>query len=343
MKHNSFSLFLHMLSVSVFALLFLAGIAGELRAEGGKDDSVTTFRVITPPDPNFIPMSVLRAKAGEWMPGVEVELVMVPSGDPSTMRAMLYSRAADFALFSVPGGSRFVDSGITNLSLVGVHVWKGVHLLAQESVGSVRELDGQRLIAVPAVMTPSHMVAKHALHLEGVNADFTSGRGGPVLMARLSSPGSAPLGFVAPEPMVSIILRRQQKENWPVRYKVLMDLQAVASPRTGETPLGGLWVVEPGRVRANKDAARTFVDGFRRAVDYADDPRHVEEVADIVSGAMKEVYGQRASPAVYRSMLKSPRLRLDFRDARAVEKVVVKELKRIYGVVVDEKVFRSVF
>ncbi|MBF0586684.1 hypothetical protein INT08_07230 [Prosthecochloris sp. N3] len=323
--------------------MLLVGAVDDVHAQNTREGDVTTFRVITPPDPNFIPMSVLRAKADEWMPGVDVELVMAPSGDPSAMRAMLYSRAADFALFSVLGGSRFVDAGISNLSLVGVHVWKGVHLLAQESVNSVRKLDAQRLIAVPAVMTPSHMVARYALHMQGVRADFVSGGGGPVLMAQLSRSESAPLGLVAPEPMVSIILQRQQRENWPVRYKVLMDSQAAASPQTGETPLGGLWVVEPYRVGSNKKAAQAFVDGFRRAVDYVGDPRHVDEVADIVSVAMKEVYGQNAPASVYRSMLKSGRLGLDFRDARAVEKVVVKELKRIYGVVVDEKVFRSVF
>ncbi|UZJ40967.1 hypothetical protein OO006_11500 [Prosthecochloris sp. SCSIO W1101] len=301
----------------------------------------TTFTVITPPDPNFIPMSVLKAKADEWMTGVDVELVMAPSGDPSAMRAMLFSRAADFALFSVLGGSRFSESGISGLSLVGVHVWKGVHLLAQESVENLEDLDGKRLIAVPAIMTPSHMVTNHALRMQGIHADFVSGGGGPVLMAQLSRPENAPLGFVAPEPMVSIILERQKKENWPVRYKVLLDSQAAASPETGETPLGGLWVVNPERVGNTRDAARKFIKGFRTAVDYVNNPEHIDEVAKLVSQAMKEVYGQQAPASVYRSMLQSGRLRLDFRQADEIEGVIRSELKKIYDVTVDKKVFRS--
>ncbi|ARM31068.1 hypothetical protein B9H02_06860 [Prosthecochloris sp. HL-130-GSB] len=333
--------------VAACTLAVMTGADGELLAQEGSLQktpftSTTTFSVITPPDPNFIPMAVLSARAEEWMPGVDVDMVMAPSGDPSAMRAMLYSRSADFALFSVLGGSRFYSSGMSNLSLVGVHVWKGVYLAAQESVTSVEKLNGERLIAVPAIMTPSHMVANHALRSKGIRADFVSGGGGPVLMAQLSRPESAPAGFVAPEPMVSIILQRQQKENWPIRYRVIMDSQDAASPETGETPLGGLWVVDPERIGSKKDAARKFVEGFGKAVDYVGDPRNVDEVARIVSVAMKEIYGQNAPASVYRSMLQSGRLKLDFRKADAVESVITSELKRIYDVSIDANLFRSV-
>lgn len=332
--------------ITACALIVMTGDGGGLCAQEApqktKPGTAITFSVVTPPDPNFIPMAVLRAKADEWMPGVDVRMVMSPSGDPSAMRAMLYSQAADFALFSVVGGSRFYSSGISNLSLVGVHVWKGVYLAAQESVKNVSKLNGQRLIAVPAIKTPSHLVGDYALRTKGIRADFVSGGGGPVLMSQLSRPESAPLAFAAPEPMMSIILQRQQKERWPVRYRVIMDSQAVASPQTGETPLGGLWVVDQKRVGSNKKSGRIFVEGFRKAVDYAGNPRNADEVAEIVSVAMKEIYGQNASADVYRSMLQSGRLKLDFREADTVEALVMHELKRIYGITIDRNVFRAV-
>ncbi len=284
-------------------------------------------------------MAVLKARADLWMPGVDVEMLISPSGDPSAMRAMLYSKAADFALFSVLGGARFYSSGLKNLSLVGVHVWKGVYLAAQLSVKSIDELHNQRLIAVPAVMTPSHMVANYALRTKGIRADFVSGGGGPVLMAQLSRPESAPIGFVAPEPMVSIILQRQQKENWSVQYKVIMDAQQAASPQTGETPLGGLWVVDPENVRSKQLAFQIFIEGFHKAVSYVNNPDHADELAQIVSQAMKELYGQKAPVSVYRDMLQSGRLKLDYRDAETVKQTVTRELKSIYDITIDERVF----
>ncbi|ANT64738.1 hypothetical protein Ptc2401_00955 [Prosthecochloris sp. CIB 2401] len=336
------SVLLRGMFLCVAALLLAAPGNMIAQSHEGQPEKVT-FQVITPPDPNFIPMSVLTAKAAEFMPGVGVEMVMAPSGDPSAMRAMLYSKSADFALFSVLGGSRFYAAGLTDLSLVGVHVWKGVHLVARESVTDVRQLDGERVIAVPAIMTPSHMVSTFALQKMGVRPDYVSGGGGPVLMAQLSRPENAPMAFVAPEPMVSIILNRQESEGWPVRYRVLMDSQAAASPETGETPLGGLWVVNSERVGSRSEAAREFVEGFRKAIAYVNDPANREEVSVIVSQAMKDVYRQGAPVDVYKAMLQSGRLRLDFRGADVTGDVIVSELKKIYDVTIDRNLLNPVF
>lgn len=329
-------------AVSVFFLmLFVCAVPGTATAEaaGGK----TVFRVISPPDPNLIPVAVLRAKAAVLAPGIDIEIVTAPSGDPSAMRAMLYSRAADFALFNTLGGSRFYSSGLDNLALVGVHVWKGVWLVGRQGLHGPEALQGKRVLAVPAVGTPPERVVGKALLDRNIQPEFVSGGAGPVLMAQLQDPQKAPLAFVAPEPMVSIVLARQEKEQWPIRYAVLPLQGTVAGHGTAESALGALWAVDTVRLTANPKAARAFVAGFKRAVEYANDPANRDEVAGIVAGVMREVYGQAAPATVYRSMLESGRLKLDFRPAAAVRETVMRDLMTIYGVKVDAMIFRPVF
>ncbi|MDP8305621.1 MAG: hypothetical protein RAO75_03785 [Candidatus Chlorobium antarcticum] len=312
-------------------------------AEGSGSNKQTVFKVIAPPDPNFIPVAVLREKVSELAPGIAVEIVTAPSGDPSAMRAMLYSRAADFALFSTLGGSRFYGAGLDNIALVGVHVWKGVWLVGQKGLKGPEALNGKRVLAVPAIKTPPHMVIEKSLNDKGIRPDFVSGGAGPVLMAQLSNPAKAPLAFVAPEPMVSILLARQLKEKWPVQYAVMPLWGTVAGFGAGETALGALWAVDPQRLAANPGASQAFVAGFRDAVAFVNDPANHDEVSKIVARTMREIYGQAAPASVYRSMLASGRLKLDFRPTAAVRARVVRDLNDTYGFRVDEGIFRPVF
>jgi ABC-type nitrate/sulfonate/bicarbonate transport system substrate-binding protein len=297
------------------------------------------FRVSTPPDPNLIPLAVLRAKAEEWMPGVEVEIVTAPAGDPGAMRAMIQKKSVDFALFNSIGGSKFYSAGLDNLRMMGVHVWKGVYLLAREDIRDLDELNGKTLASVPAVQTPPHQVSMKALRKNGVEAEFVPGGSGPSLMALLSRPDKAPAGFVAPEPMVSIILARQEKDNWPVKYRVFLDPQKELNPDSSEIPLGALWLLKPELVSEKGEAVRAFVEGFDRAAEYVNDPRHQEEVAGFVSEVMGEIFGQNIGPQVYMQMLSSGRLGLDFRGAEVIEEEVSRAFKKLYDFEVDPGMF----
>jgi len=172
--------------ISIILLMFL-GILLPAFGQGSREDvresaavrqfeKSVTFTVSTPPDPNFIPIAVLAAKADEWIPGITVEMVTAPAGDPSAMRALAQNRAVDFSLFNLQAGSKFYATGISHMRLMGSHVWKGVYLLAQESIMDVSELNGETLFAVPAIKTPPHIISEKALNLAGVTAEFIPAR-----------------------------------------------------------------------------------------------------------------------------------------------------------------------
>lgn len=337
------------LSLSVL-LLFMSATLIPLFSQGSREGSphdstsgqaseAITFTVSTPPDPNFIPAAILAAKADEWMEGIRVELVTAPAGDPSAMRALAQNRSVDFALFNLQAGSKFYSTGISHMRLVGTHVWKGVYLLARESVTDLKDLDGETLLAVPAIKTPPHIMSEKALRMSGVSAEFIPAGSGPSLYALLSQKNRAPKAFVAPEPMVSIILARQEKENWPIRYRVFMDPQSVLDPETGKVPTGSLWLINPEVLDTDPLAVQEFIEGFARANRYAVDPGHADEVAQIVSETLSEIYGQSADQRVYYDMLTSGRLDLDFRASDEIRDIVLSNLRTLYGMEVDDGIF----
>lgn len=314
-----------------------AGEQDALAADQGSEE--VTFTVSTPPDPNIIPLAVLREKADEWGLDVNVEIVTAPAGDPSAMRAMIQKRNVHFALFNALGGTKFYNAGLDDIRLVGVHVWKGVYLAAKETVQEPGDLEGETLLAVPGMQNPPHVLSMKALGELGVGAEFVPGGSGPALMALLSQEDRAPKAFAAPEPMISIIFKNQEVNDWPVRYRVLVDPQAVLVPASGEVPLGALWLVDPAVVSDHGDAAQRFVAGFDRAVDYANDSAHYDEVAEIVADAMAEFYSQSSDASVFQAMLESGRLGLDFRPAVDVHDVVTQNLEQLYDIEVPEGVF----
>ncbi|MBN2861104.1 MAG: ABC transporter substrate-binding protein, partial [Sphaerochaetaceae bacterium] len=332
-KHRILSLLILILFISVILTpLFSQGSSEENspESEHSQVSDTVTFTVSTPPDPNFIPAAILAAKADQWMEGIEVELVTAPAGDPSAMRALAQNRSVDFALFNLQAGSKFYTTGISHIRLVGSHVWKGVYLLARDSVTDLSELNGETLLAVPAIKTPPHIMSEKALRLSGVSAEFIPAGSGPSLFALLSQKNRAPKAFTAPEPLVSIILARQEKDNWPVRYRVFMDPQRILDPAEGKVPTGSLWLINPGVLDSNPQAVEDFVSGFERANSYAVDPANAEEVAQIVSETLAEIYGQSAGRQVYLDMLNSGRLDLDFRHADEIREVVISNLRTLY-------------
>jgi ABC-type nitrate/sulfonate/bicarbonate transport system substrate-binding protein len=303
-----------------------------------EDHGPVKITVSTPPDPNIIPLAVLRQKAQAWDLGFEVVIQNAPAGDPGAMRAMIHDRRVDFALFNALGGTKFYNAGLDNLRLVGTHVWRGVYLLARDSVAERADLDGATVLAVPGVQNPPHVLSMRALAREGIRPEFVPGGSGPALMALLSQPDRAPMGFVAPEPMVSIILGRQESDDWSVRYRVFVDPQEMLSP-TGEIPLGSLWLVNPDILTDHPDAAREFVAAFDRATDYVNNPANHEEVARMVAEALTEIYSQSAGASVYRAMLESGRLGMDYRSAGDIRDFVTTNLMDLYDVEARPEMF----
>jgi len=48
------------------------------------------------------------------------------------MKAMAQNRSVDFALFNALSGSKFYGTGLTNVRLIGVHVWSWGYLLCSK-------------------------------------------------------------------------------------------------------------------------------------------------------------------------------------------------------------------
>ena len=134
-------------------------------SETDKKEPVT-LTVVTPPDPNSIPLLLLYAKQDEWLKGdvpVKLQVKLAPAGDPSAMKALIQNRDADFAFFNSLGGRKMYEEGQKHIRLVGLHVWRGVYILTPQDVKDWKELNGAKGVAVPGVKTPPHIIAQKAL------------------------------------------------------------------------------------------------------------------------------------------------------------------------------------
>ena len=65
------------------------------------------FKVLTPPDPNSIPLMVLEAKQKEFLGTDTIKITKAPSGDISAMKAMMNDKKVDVALFNFIAGVSF--------------------------------------------------------------------------------------------------------------------------------------------------------------------------------------------------------------------------------------------
>lgn len=334
--------FVHTAALILILLLAACTAQSETQTRSGQlsGEVTTLFRVSAPPDPNFLPLAVLSAKADEWMPGIGVEIIPGPGGDPEAMRDLVTSQEVDFALFNVMAGTSFYNDGVNNLCLVGTHVWKGVYMLAREDITDVRELEGQTILTIPSLTSPPFAVNMAALRQQGISANFEPvAARGLELWELLARPDTAPPALVAPEPMISTILRRQTLKNWPVKYAVLMDPQAVLSPETGEVPLGSVWLVRPAIMETAPQEARAFVSAFDQAIAYVNDPANWAEVATIGSERIRAVFGTYLTPTLFEEMLSAGRLGLDFRPASDIQDTITPTLKSLYDIDVPEGIY----
>ncbi|RKQ89088.1 ABC transporter substrate-binding protein [Brockia lithotrophica] len=311
--------------------------AANAPASGTAKKEPVTLTVVTPPDPNSIPLLLLYAKQDEWLKGdvpVKLQVKLAPGGDPSAMKALIQNRDADFALFNSLGGRKMYEEGQKHIRLVGTHVWRGVYILTPQDVKDWKELNGANGIAVPGVQTPPHILAQKALKKQGAEVNFAPMGPGEALWTTLSENQQGIKVVAAPEPLVSMILMRQEKDNWKTKYKVFADPVEVLNPEGKIFPLGAVWLVNdklldtPEGVKAGK----AFVEGFKKAIAYANDPANRQEAVQLLPKYWKEVFNQEAPPKLFEMMLSSGRLGLDFKGGPEAKDTVFSLWKNVMGV-----------
>ena len=251
----------HALSVAV-TLIWLAGTGSAGAAE---------IRLSLPPDPNALPIFVLEHHQDRFLPDDELVLVSNPAGDPSAMRAMIQSRRVDFALFNLVGGVRFHQGGLHDLGLVTPWVWRGIYLLRPAGAGPLERLDHRRVLVAPGTSTPPHVITERALAGMGIHPEFVTGGAGAVLMQQMRETGRAPAAVAAPEPIVSLILHRQQAQEWEQHWEIRLD---PTDRLEGEIPLGALWTTHPDVDPALRGR---LVDALDRVAAWVEDPAHHDQ------------------------------------------------------------------
>ncbi|MFW6283311.1 MAG: hypothetical protein ACOC1P_04640 [Minisyncoccales bacterium] len=318
-----------------FIMFFLLAIL-ILTSTVGKAESV--LKVSTPPDPNSLPLLLLYANQDEWLEETKIEIQMSPSGDPGATRALIHSKKADLVLFSSFSGAKFFTEGEKDLRLLGTHVWKGVYLLAREDINAWEKIDGKRGLAIPGNNTPPHILAKKSLLKHDAKVDFSGMGGGAALWTALSKENSQVQAVALPEPMVSRILLKQKEENWPVKYKIFADPQKELNPETGKLPLGSLFLTDDSLAETKKEEINDFIKGFNKAIKQIN-TSNPEKTVEFLVPTWKEVFNQKLPPQLFKTVLDSDRLELDFKPAPQIRETNKSFWKKYFDLKVSNKFF----
>ena len=296
-----------------------------------------TFKVLTPPDPNSIPLLVLEAKQKEFLGADKLKIAKAPSGDISAMKAIMNDKKVDVALFNFIAGGKFYSQGISHLRLAGVHVWGGVGILSKIQIkpNDWKALKDTRGLSLPAIKTPPHMFAMSAMKKNGLNPKRDvkiAGMGPAVAFNTMSMKSRAPSFALAPEPLLSIVLFKQEKENWEQKYHIFADSAKAITGKSGATPLGAFWIIDDTKKMDN------LIKGFSEAIKYINNPANKTEVAKIVAKGFKKHFGQKVPAKVFENVLDRGILKLDFKNSTQVKKQVIKFWNK-KGIKVDENIF----
>ncbi len=295
------------------------------------------FKVLTPPDPNSIPLLVLEAKQKEFLGTDTLQIAKAPSGDISAMKAIMNDKKVDVALFNFIAGGKFYSQGIDHLRLAGVHVWGGVGILSKTQIkpSDWKALKGTRGLSLPAIKTPPHMFAMVAMKKNGLNPKKdvkVAGMGPAVAFNTMSMKNRAPSFVLAPEPLLSIVLFKQEKENWEQKYHIFADSAKAITGKAGATPLGAFWIID------DRKDMRNLIKGFSDAIKYINNPVNKREVAKIVAKGFKKHFGQKVPAKVFENVLDRGILKLDFKNSVKVKKQVTRFWNK-KGIKVDENIF----
>lgn len=306
-------------------LAILLMLAAPARAED--------IRLSLPPDPNALPVFVLEAKRQQFLPDDELTLVSNPAGDPSAMRAMIQARRVDFALFNLIGGVRFKQGGLRDLALVTPWVWRGIYLLQPTDGGTLAELDGRRVLVAPGISTPPHVISERVLADMDIHPEFVTGGAGTVLMEQLRDPRRAPAAVAAPEPVVSLILHRQQSQQWQQRWEITLD---PAERLGGSIPLGALWQAHPD---VDPGARQRLVEAFDEVAAWLADPSNHEEAAAIGTAGYRSFFRMPIPEAALREMLDADRVHWSITKGPVARKTVNDYLRRVFDIEMPEALY----
>ncbi len=292
--------------VLLFSLVLSPGVA-----------SAREIKVMTPPDPNSIPLMVLEAKSQEFLPaGDTIKLVIAPAGDVSAMKAIMVQKKADIGLFNFLAGGKFYSQGITNLRLAGIQVWGGIAILSKDNItpGDWSAMSGKTAISIPAIKTPPYLFAMQAAKKHGVDPKSIKvvGMGPAIAMNKMRLKKEAPDFVMVPEPLLSILLMKQEKENWEQKYHLFSDPAQDLSSRG--IPLGAFWIIDGD----NAVSYDEVIYGFEQAIDFVNNPANAMEVAEISSQGFKKYFGMSVPAEAFSAMLQNGLLKLDFREAQQV-------------------------
>lgn len=345
MKKSTLLIIIAVMIISLVALLVPMLMKHQTIESSPKTTTNTQgdiLTVVTPPDPNSVPLLLLKAYENEWLSknGYEVNLKikLAPSGDPSAMKALLHKKQADIGLFNNLGAAKFYAQGEKHLKLIGVHVWRGVYILTWENIMDWKQLDGKKGIAIPAIKAPPHIWAMKALKKHNVMVQFIGTRMGQVLFTTLSRPNKSVPVVVAPEPAITMILMKQKKENWPVKYKVFADPAKEINPNG--VPLGAMIIVND--TFANSENGRkvieTFIEGYKKAINEVKNKGKIDNNSKILVSKWKETFNQNLPPQFFKMLLSSNRLGLNFRRSGKIKEELLKVYKE-FGIKVDDGFF----
>lgn len=292
------------------------------------------IRLSLPPDPNALPIFVLAEKQEQFLPDDDLILVSNPAGDPSAMRAMIQARRVDFALFNLVGGVRFHQGGLHDLGLVTPWVWRGIYLLQPVNGGTLGELDGQRVLVAPGTATPPHVITERALAGMDIRPEFVTGGAGTVLMEQLRDPNRAPAAVAAPEPVVSLILDRQETQVWQQRWEIRLD---PAEQLGGSIPLGALWQAHPD---VDPAARKRLVAALDEVAAWLEDPANHEEAAAIGAAGYRSFFRMPIPDATFRGMLGADRVHWGTATSPAARTAVNDYLRSVFEIEAPAELFQ---
>lgn len=292
------------------------------------------IRLSLPPDPNALPIFVLEAKQAQFLPEDELTLISNPAGDPSGMRAMIQARRVDFTLFNLIGGVRFLQGGLQDLTLVTPWVWRGIYLLQPVEAGPLDALHQQRVLVAPGTSTPPHVVTERALAGMQIHPEFVTGGSGAVLMEQLRTPGRAPAGIAAPEPLVSLILHRQEAQEWEQRWEIRLD---PAQPLGGSIPLGALWQAHPDVDPAIRER---LVTALTKVAGWLEDPANHAEAAAIGAAGYRDFFRMPIPEATFREMLHTERIQWQTATDEAARQTIIDYLTAVFDIAAPDGLFQ---
>jgi hypothetical protein len=304
------------------------------------------LRVATPPDPNSLPLLLLKHYERTWLNSsdlrVTIDVMQAPGGDPSAMRALIHGRKADVVLFNFLGAAKFYSLGEKHIRICGVHVWRGVYILTWSNISDWGQLNGAKGIAVPGINTPPHIWAVMVLKKHNVTVKFTGMGPGSALFSLLSDPERAPKIVVAPEPLASLILLKEKAENWPIKYKVFADTAKEINPKG--VPLGAVNLINPDLLNdpAKRKAVELFIKGIERAINCLNNPptcnATAQELSKILAQEFYKTFGMKVPPKLFEIIISQHRIGYDYRPSLEVKNVLLLWLQK-FKINVDDKVF----